>query len=119
MVRWSSCRRRCSASWLALPWKCLLFFSLRSPGCLDRESACVRAEPAVAADGAGITAFRAMKSLQPAPLLNGVVLSQEKLCAMIEVPSHFLAVSYNGDCYPGAPGVSGIVQGANCQQFAY
>ena len=38
---------------------------------------------------------------------------------MIEVPSHFLAVSYNGDCYPGAAGVCGIAQGANCQQFAY
>jgi hypothetical protein len=29
--------------------------------------------PTVAAAGAGITAFRGMKSLQPAPLLNGVV----------------------------------------------
>ena len=38
---------------------------------------------------------------------------------MIEVPPHFLDVSYNGDCYPGAPGVSGIAHGANCQQFAY
>ena len=38
---------------------------------------------------------------------------------MIEVPSAFLAVSYKGDCYPGAPGVAGIAQGANCQQFAY
>src|SRR5262249_49559201 len=31
------------------------------------------AEPAVAADGAGRTAFRGMTSFQPAPLLNGVV----------------------------------------------
>jgi lipoprotein Spr len=38
---------------------------------------------------------------------------------MIEVPPHFFTVSYNGDCYPGAPGVSGIAEGANCQQFAY
>jgi cell wall-associated NlpC family hydrolase len=38
---------------------------------------------------------------------------------MIEVPSHFLTVSYDGNCYPGAPGVSGLAQGANCQQFAY
>lgn len=32
------------------------------------------AEPAVAADGAGIAAFRGMKSLQSAPLLNFFVL---------------------------------------------
>jgi hypothetical protein len=31
------------------------------------------AEPAVATDGAGMTAFHAMTSLQPAPLLNCVV----------------------------------------------
>ena len=31
------------------------------------------AEPAVAADGAGITAFRRILFLQPAPLLNVVV----------------------------------------------
>lgn len=31
------------------------------------------AEPAVAADGAGITALRGMTSFQPAPLLNSVV----------------------------------------------
>jgi hypothetical protein len=33
----------------------------------------IRAEPAIAADGAGKMAFRGMKSLQPAPLLNWVV----------------------------------------------
>jgi hypothetical protein len=32
-----------------------------------------RAKPAVAADGAGTTAFRGMTSFQPAPLLNLVV----------------------------------------------
>jgi hypothetical protein len=37
----------------------------------------INAEPAVAADGAGITAFRGMKSLQPAPLLNFIVRRQE------------------------------------------
>src|SRR5262249_30485242 len=31
------------------------------------------AEPAVAADGAGMTAFRGLKSIQPAPLLNFIV----------------------------------------------
>ncbi len=41
------------------------------------------------------------------------------LTTMIEVPSHFFAVSYNGDCYPGATGVSGLARGANCQHFAY
>ena len=35
-----------------------------------------RAEPAVAADGASITAFRDIKSLQPAPLLNFIVRRQ-------------------------------------------
>lgn len=38
---------------------------------------------------------------------------------MIEVPKHFFTVSYNGDRYPGAPGVSGLADGANCQLFAY
>jgi hypothetical protein len=32
-----------------------------------------RAEPAVAADGAGIPVSQGLKPLQPAPLLNGVV----------------------------------------------
>ena len=32
-----------------------------------------RAEPAVAADGAGIPVLRGMQSLSPAPLLNSVV----------------------------------------------
>jgi hypothetical protein len=32
-----------------------------------------KAEPAVAADGAGTTAFRDITSLQPAPLLNSFV----------------------------------------------
>ena len=44
----------------------------------DREDAeC--AEPAVAADGAAISAFRAMKFLQPAPLLNCIVMPKEPL----------------------------------------
>ena len=38
---------------------------------------------------------------------------------MIEIPEKFMAVSYAGECYPGAVGVVGIEQGANCQQFAY
>ncbi len=38
---------------------------------------------------------------------------------MVRIPEHFLTVRYDGACFPGAPGVSGIAQGANCQQFAY
>jgi hypothetical protein len=34
------------------------------------------AEPAVAADGAGITTFQGMESSQPAPLLNSVVMQR-------------------------------------------
>ena len=37
---------------------------------LARENS---AEPAVAADGAGMTAFRRVRSLRPAPLLNFIV----------------------------------------------
>jgi murein DD-endopeptidase / murein LD-carboxypeptidase len=37
----------------------------------------------------------------------------------IEVPKRFLAISYNGDHYPGAPGVNGLIEGANCQLYAY
>jgi hypothetical protein len=38
---------------------------------------------------------------------------------MIEVPQPFLTVHYDGACYPGAPGLSGLSNGANCQHFAY
>lgn len=38
---------------------------------------------------------------------------------MIEVPTHFWSVSYNGDCFPGAPSALGFSNGANCQHFAY
>ena len=38
---------------------------------------------------------------------------------MIDIPEHFMAVRYDGLRYPGAPGVSGVASGANCQQFAY
>ena len=34
----------------------------------------IRAGPAVAADGAGMTAFQGLKSLQSAPLLNSIVI---------------------------------------------
>jgi murein DD-endopeptidase / murein LD-carboxypeptidase len=37
----------------------------------------------------------------------------------IEISERFYQVCYNGKCYPGAPGVRGLVAGANCQQFAY
>lgn len=37
----------------------------------------------------------------------------------IEIPTRFLTVRYDGSRYPGAPGVSGVADGANCQQFAY
>ena len=37
----------------------------------------------------------------------------------IEIPKRFLAIRYNGDHYPGAPGVNGLIGGANCQHCAY
>lgn len=30
-----------------------------------------------------------------------------------------MSVCYSGACYPGAPGVVGLAEGANCQLFAY
>jgi len=36
-----------------------------------------------------------------------------------DVPPHLKGVRYNGDHFPGAPGVSGVEGGANCQQYAY
>ncbi len=38
---------------------------------------------------------------------------------MIEIPRESMLVRYVGKCYPGAAGVVGIKEGANCQQFAY
>ncbi|MDD2942131.1 MAG: NlpC/P60 family protein [bacterium] len=38
---------------------------------------------------------------------------------MIDIPARFFDVYYDGRCYPGAKGVVGINNGANCQQFAY
>ena len=38
---------------------------------------------------------------------------------MLTIPEHFLAVRYDRSRYPGAPGVSGVADGANCQQLAY
>lgn len=38
---------------------------------------------------------------------------------MLTVPTHLMSVRYSGACYPGAPGVTGLVEGANCQLFAY
>jgi lipoprotein Spr len=37
----------------------------------------------------------------------------------IEIPEHFHKVRYDGKCYPGAPGVRGLMGGANCQRYAY
>ncbi len=37
----------------------------------------------------------------------------------IAIPRKFLRVQYNGACYPGAPNLRGLAQGANCQHFAY
>lgn len=37
----------------------------------------------------------------------------------IPVPSRFHGVPFAFDRYPGAPGVSGLTGGANCQQYAY
>ena len=38
---------------------------------------------------------------------------------MIEIPKKFMEVRYAGERYPGAIGVAGVEEGANCQQFAY
>jgi hypothetical protein len=37
----------------------------------------------------------------------------------IEIPRRFQQVRYDHERYPGAPRVSGVVGGANCQQYAY
>lgn len=37
----------------------------------------------------------------------------------IPIPAHLRDVTYNGDHFPGAPGVLGVKGGANCQQYAY
>ncbi|OJJ15441.1 cell wall hydrolase [marine bacterium AO1-C] len=38
---------------------------------------------------------------------------------MIEIPSRFYEVTYNGAHYPGSPKTNGLEGGANCQVFAY
>jgi murein DD-endopeptidase / murein LD-carboxypeptidase len=37
----------------------------------------------------------------------------------ITIPGSFYQVRYDHERYPGAPGVRGLVGGANCQQYAY
>ena len=37
----------------------------------------------------------------------------------IKIPERFQQVRYDHERYPGAPGVRGVVGGANCQQYAY
>jgi hypothetical protein len=37
----------------------------------------------------------------------------------IAIPNHLQGVRYNAEHFPGAPGVKGVVGGANCQQYAY
>lgn len=37
----------------------------------------------------------------------------------VPIPAPFCDVKYNGDHFPGAPGVVGVEGGANCQQYAY
>lgn len=37
----------------------------------------------------------------------------------IKIPARFREVRYNSGHYPGAPGVQGLKDGANCQQYAY
>lgn len=36
-----------------------------------------------------------------------------------ELPERFHSVSYKSECYPGAKGMDGLKNGANCQQYAY
>jgi lipoprotein Spr len=37
----------------------------------------------------------------------------------IKIPKRFYQVRYDPERYPGAPGVQGLTEGANCQQYAY
>jgi murein DD-endopeptidase / murein LD-carboxypeptidase len=37
----------------------------------------------------------------------------------IKIPERFYHVRYDPERYPGAPGVQGLLDGANCQQYAY
>jgi murein DD-endopeptidase / murein LD-carboxypeptidase len=37
----------------------------------------------------------------------------------IKIPERFHKVLYDEKRYPGAPGVRGVTEGANCQQYAY
>lgn len=37
----------------------------------------------------------------------------------LPIPTPFRNVGYNADHFPGAPGVTGVEGGANCQQYAY
>jgi murein DD-endopeptidase / murein LD-carboxypeptidase len=37
----------------------------------------------------------------------------------IKIPERFCHVRYDHARYPGAPGVRGVVEGANCQHYAY
>jgi cell wall-associated NlpC family hydrolase len=41
------------------------------------------------------------------------------MAEQIKIPDAFWNVSYDGSRYPGAPNVTGVQDGANCQQFAY
>lgn len=45
------------------------------------------------------------------------MLSKAKL--LLDIPASFWDVPYNAACYPGAPGLNGLSNGANCQHFAY
>ncbi|MEM7734704.1 MAG: NlpC/P60 family protein [Deinococcota bacterium] len=38
---------------------------------------------------------------------------------LLDIPASFWNVTYNAACYPGAPGLNGLSEGANCQHFAY
>jgi murein DD-endopeptidase / murein LD-carboxypeptidase len=38
---------------------------------------------------------------------------------MLEIPQHFLSVTYNASCHPENPDLHGLAKGANCQHFAY
>src|SRR5688572_13661830 len=65
--------------------------------------------------GAGVLATEGPSRTRPCTRLGHVVSA----VSMVRVPQHFLTVRYDGARFPGTPGVAGIAQGANCQQFAY
>jgi len=52
-------------------------------------------------------------------LMNALNARLDLSRSPIKIPERFQRVSYNGKCYPGASGIRGLKDGANCQRYAY